>query len=91
MAWQWSWSAPRAQLATLARENCRVSAWLRFARAPFWVMAGADSVRVGDLRYDRDRESVAAFTFAMRPAQCPVAVPPWVRPREGVLSAVQGR
>lgn len=85
VAWQWSWSAPRAQLATLARENCRVSAWLRFARAPFWVMAGADSVRVGDLRYDRDRVSVAAFTFAVRPENCPVAVPPWVRPREGVL------
>lgn len=83
--WQWSWSAPRAQLTALARDNCRLSAWLRFARAPFWVEAGPDSVRVGDLRYDRDRMSVAAFTFASRAMDCPVAVPPWARPRERVL------
>lgn len=86
--WQWTWSAPRAQLAAIARENCRLSAWLRFARAPFWVEAGPDSVRVGDLRYDRDRVSVAGFTFATRPATCPALVPPWVRPRQGVLDGV---
>ena len=85
VAWEWSWSAPRAELARLAKENCQVAGWLRFARAPFWTAAGADSVRVGDLRYDRDRASVARFTFASRPERCPVMVPPWVRPRAGVL------
>ncbi|MES3035357.1 MAG: metal-dependent hydrolase [Gemmatimonadota bacterium] len=89
VAWQWSWSAPRRELVALAQDNCRVSAWLRFARAPFWTKVAGDSVRVGDLRYDRDRVSVAAFTFAANPASCPVAVPPWVRPREGVLEGAQ--
>ena len=86
--WQWAWSAPRAQLSEMVRGNCRLSAWLRFARAPFWAAAGPDSVRVGDLRYDRDRTSVASFTFASQPATCPRAVPPWTRPRQGVLQDV---
>ena len=84
--WQWTWRAPRAELAKLERENCRVSAWLRFVRAPFWIMTADDSLWVGDLRYDRERVSVAAYTFATRPATCPRFVPPWTRPREGVLS-----
>lgn len=86
LQWQWTWRAPRAELAQLSRENCRVATWLRFVRAPFWVRTGGDSLQVGDLRYDRERVSVAAFTFASRPATCPRAVPPWTRPRQGVLS-----
>ena len=85
--WQWSWAAPRADLVRLARDNCRVSTWLRFVRAPFWVRGAGDSLRVGDLRYDRDRVSVAAFTFAAHPDACPRLVPPWTRPRQGILSA----
>ena len=85
--WQWTWGAPRAALNRLAAENCRVSTWLRFVRAPFWVPAPGDSVRVGDLRYDRDRVSVAAFTFSSRREPCPRAVPPWTRPRADLLSA----
>lgn len=85
--WQWSWAAPRADLVRLARDNCRVSTWLRFVRAPFWVRGAGDSLRVGDLRYDRDRVSVAAFTFAAHPDACPRVVPPWTRPRQGILSA----
>ncbi len=85
--WQWTWQAPRAELVQLATNNCRVSTWLRFVRAPFWMRGGGDSLRVGDLRYDRERVSVAAFTFAERPDACPRAVPPWTRPRQGVLTA----
>ncbi len=86
--WHWTWQAPRAELVQLARENCRVSAWLRFVRAPFWVRGVAgDSLRVGDLRYDRERVSVAAFTFAERTGDCPQWVPPWTRPRDGASSA----
>lgn len=87
LEWQWTWGAPRAALIRLAAENCRVSTWLRFVRAPFWVPAPGDSVRVGDLRYDRDRVSVAAFTFSARREPCPRAVPPWTRPRADLLSA----
>ena len=87
LEWQWTWGAPRAALIRLAAENCRVSTWLRFVRAPFWVPAPGDSVRVGDLRYDRDRASVAAFTFSARREPCPRAAPPWTRPRADLLSA----
>ncbi len=85
--WQWTWRAPRGELAQLERTNCRVSTWLRFVRAPFWIRTSDDSLRVGDLRYDRERASVASFTFAARPDACPRAVPPWTRPRQGILSA----
>lgn len=83
--WQWTWQAARVDLAQLVRSNCRVAAWLRFVRVPFWVARGADSLRVGDLRYDRERVSVAAFTFPVTPSSCPAGVPPWARPRQGVV------
>ena len=83
--WGWSWTAPRAELATLTSGQCQIAAWVRFARAPFWVRTGIDSVTVGDLRYDRDRGMrVSRFTFPRRARRCPAAVPPWARPRRDI-------
>ena len=83
--WTWTWTAPRAQLATLAREHCQVAAWLQFARVPFVLPAGPDSLLVGDLRYNRDaRVSVARFTLPRTPAQCPASDVPWSRPRADI-------
>jgi len=83
--WGWTWDVPRAELVALARSGCDVAGWLRFARAPFWTAHGADSVAVGDLRYDRDRGvSVARFTFARQSAHCAVTPPSWLPPRRDV-------
>lgn len=83
--WGWSWTAPKAEFASLMSGQCQVAAWARFARAPFWVLTGIDSVTVGDLRYDRDRGMrVSRFTFPRHPERCPGTVPPWARPRNDI-------
>jgi inner membrane protein len=85
IAWGWSWTAPRSDLAALMAAQCQIAAWSRFVRAPFWVDAGPDSVLVGDLRYDRDRGMrVSRFTFPRRAENCPASVPPWTRPRNDI-------
>jgi len=54
-AWGERFEAPFSELATLAAEECRVDALLRFARVPFWTREGEGWV-VGDLRYDFEPE-----------------------------------
>ena len=83
--WTWTTSAERARFATLAREHCAVAAWLQFARVPFVIPVGTDSLMVGDLRYDRDaRASVARYTLPSTPDHCPVSDVPWARPRADI-------
>ncbi len=53
VAWGDRFEAPIGELAALADELCRVDAFLRFARAPFWIDDGT-RVLVGDLRYDME-------------------------------------
>ncbi len=82
--WGWTWDVPRSELAALAAGSCEVAGWMQFARAPFWMAVGADSVMVGDLRYDRDRGvSVARFTLARQSAKC-APTPAWTPPRSDV-------
>ena len=85
LAWTWTSTAARATLTTLAREHCAVAAWLQFARVPFVIPVGTDSLMVGDLRYDRDaRASVARYTLPITPDHCPVSDVPWSRPRADI-------
>jgi len=53
--WREVYAAPVASLVALAAEECRVDAFLRFARAPYWLEDGQRLV-VGDLRYDFEPE-----------------------------------
>jgi inner membrane protein len=73
------WRAPRRELASL-REDCVASAFLRFARVPFWLDDGGRPVLVGDLRFDRS----SAIEFAELPlladSPCPRNVAPWSPP-----------
>ena len=79
-------SAARAGLSALDRDNCQARAFLRWARAPFWVDRGARGLVVGDLRYDRSPGlGFAELQIARRPALCPEHVPPWVPPRAALL------
>ncbi|MDP2314622.1 MAG: metal-dependent hydrolase, partial [Pseudomonadota bacterium] len=53
VAWGERFAAPVGELAALATEQCRVDAFLHFARVPYWEDDGA-LIRVGDLRYDME-------------------------------------
>jgi len=78
-------SAPLEELRELERKDCRVAAFLRYARAPYWTFEDGGMV-VGDLRFDRSR----ALDFTDIPlsrlnAACPRHVPPWKPPRSDLL------
>lgn len=55
LGWGERFEAPFAELVTLAREECRVDAFLRYARVPWWAQEG-DRLVLGDLRYDFEPE-----------------------------------
>jgi inner membrane protein len=83
--WHGEIRSPVDELTALWRENCRVSALMRFARAP-WLATIDRRLVLGDLRYDRE----AALGFAEIEVEseaepCPVWVPPWVPPREDLV------
>lgn len=72
--------APLRELLTLARDDCAASAFLRFARIPFWIENGGRATLIGDLRYDRSRSIDFAELPLVPGAPCPRFVPPWHPP-----------
>jgi inner membrane protein len=84
--WGREWSAPRAELATLASTRCEVAAALRFIRVPAWRTLPDGAVALSDLRYGGGR-GFADLELAARPARCPTTVPAWVPPRRDLLDA----
>ncbi|AHG93818.1 Protein of unknown function DUF457, transmembrane (plasmid) [Gemmatirosa kalamazoonensis] len=80
IAWGGEWSAPRAELATLAR-NCVVAAALRFVRVPVWSHPG--EIDLWDARFGRG--GFAGVTTTDAPEECPRHVPPWTPPRVEML------
>ena len=84
--WDSEWSAPIAELATLARESCPALAALRFIRVPVWQSDGVATVLLGDVRYGGG--SGSSFSDVRVPRQtsvCPRAVPPWTPPRAELI------
>ena len=84
--WDGEWTAPAAELATLARESCPALAALRFIRVPIWRRAGDSTILLGDVRYGGG--SGNGFTDVQVPRRsttCPNAVPPWTPPRADLL------
>ncbi len=80
----------RTPLAALRRwdeEDCRASAFLRFARAPFVRERPHGDVVIGDLRFDRE-EGIGFGELALDPeaSGCPRNVPPWIPWRAAVLA-----
>jgi inner membrane protein len=85
--WGGEWSAPRAELATLAAEHCDVAAALRFIRVPVWRRAPDGRIFIGDLRYGGFGGGFATLATPARPGACPEHVPSWTPPRRDVLGA----
>lgn len=68
-------------------KRCDVYAFLRFARAPFFVEQLDGKLVVGDLRFDRSPGlEFAELELPALPAECPKHVAPWIPPRQGLLS-----
>lgn len=80
------WSRPLAELRELNRTHCQAAAFFRFARTPYWHRVGQDTLRVGDLRYDREPElGFAELDLPLKPGRCPESVPPWEPPRHALF------
>lgn len=85
--WQAEFRAPLSELKRLWREDCRVGAFLRFARAPFWQPYGEGVLLLGDLRFDHGREpGFSNVLVEGSPVRCPPNVPGWREPRADLLN-----
>ena len=84
LRWGGEWSAPAAELATLAGERCEIAAALRFIRVPRWSRSPSGDAYVWDVRYGRGGFA-GIVAPAVRPARCPSPVPPWEMPRGDVI------
>lgn len=78
---------PHRQLRTLAATNCQAAAFLRFARVP-WTLERGGTWIIGDLRYDRE-PGLGFAEIELQPGgpPCPGRLPPWIAPRNDLLSA----
>jgi hypothetical protein len=86
IAWYSEFRAPVSELRQLAERSCNAAAFLRFARAPFWL-SEPSVLTVGDLRFDNQRARGFAEMDVPRPEPaCPRFVPPWTPPRRDVLA-----
>jgi inner membrane protein len=86
--WDAEWSAPIAELATLARESCPALAALRFIRVPAWQHESGKMVLLGDVRYGGGSgNSFSDVRVPVRSSVCPRAVPPWTPPRAEIVGA----
>ena len=87
LRWDAQWTAPRAELASLARESCPALAALRFIRVPIWRAATDSTVMLGDVRYGGSGNGFSDVVVPRRSPRCPPAVPPWTPPRADLLGA----
>ncbi len=83
IAWQAEDHAPVAALRSLAAADCRVNAWLRFARAPSLADGVATDVRWGE----PGSRNFSTMAYGAANAQpCPRPVPGWGYPRADLLT-----
>lgn len=78
--WRGEVSTALAELQSRWAGDCRVDAFMRFARAP-WLHRTAEGWIIGDLRYDREAGLGFAELALDAPARCPSLLPPWIPPR----------
>jgi inner membrane protein len=82
IAWQAEDRQPLAALRTLAASDCRVNAWMRFARAPSLADGVATDVRWGE----PGSRNFSTMTYGQDAGKaCPHPVPNWGYPRADLL------
>lgn len=84
LAWKYRERGSLAGLRALRRDDCRVDAWLRFARVPSLVDGKATDLRFSPPGVD-NFSTLPYAAPAQRP--CPAPVPQWGRPRQDLLDA----
>jgi inner membrane protein len=85
LKWYGQTSFSRKRLTQLAALDCRVAAFLQFARAP-WLAATPAGTVLGDMRYDREPDlGFAEIALDDAAHACPRHVPPWIPPRTDFL------
>jgi inner membrane protein len=86
LRWYGETTMSRAELQSVARDNCEAAAFTRFARALF-ISRREQHWLIGDLRFDREPGlGLAEFELTANPASCPHNLPPWTPPRSDVLT-----
>jgi inner membrane protein len=86
MAWTGELSMAADLPAAIARDYCAADALMQFARAP-WAVRQGDGWVIGDLRYDREPElGIAEVDVGPSTDDCPRFRPPWVPPRQDLLT-----
>jgi inner membrane protein len=82
VAWQWSQTRPVADLRGLRERDCRMDAWLRFARAPALDDGYATDARFGP----PGTLNFSSLPFGAQLGEpCPYSVPGWGYPRADLL------
>ena len=82
LAWAWEEEGSKARLRALREEDCRIDAWLRFARTP--SLAGG---RATDVRYaPRGERNFSTLDYgAKTDGDCAWPLPKWGYPRADLL------
>jgi len=82
LAWTYREGGNLDGLRTLQQADCRVDAWLRFARVPSLIDGKATDIRFSEPGTD----NFSTLPFAALANQpCPGPVPQWERPRDDLL------
>ena len=82
VAWAWEERGSASALRALRSRDCRVDAWLRFARAPSLASGAATDVRFGPPGVP----NFSTLDLAAQPVlPCPQEVPRWGYPRADLL------
>lgn len=88
LAWTWEEHGSKARLQALRASDCRIDAWLRFARTP--SLAGGYAT---DVRYaphgSHNFSTLPYAAQAQAGAPCPSPVPQWGYPRADLLGLHQ--
>jgi len=84
LAWTWEERGSRARLQALRGADCRVDAWLRFARTPSLAGGYATDVRYGP-RGSHNFSTLPYAAQAQAGVPCPSPLPRWGYPRADLL------
>ena len=85
IVWHGEIATSRTSLKRWVNRDCRASAFMRFARAP-WIVQRDSTWVIGDARFDHESDLSFAEIELDSNEPCMAYVPPWHPPRADMLS-----